>query len=118
MAWATAGSLKRERLVSNHHFIDGFCRACFHEHLQTLQKNINSLYISNLYESIRKPQLYETTGRLETASNSHQSILLSKPHQGLPKASLEEGEKKAEQNQQYNDGTQATSGPAGLQSIR
>ena len=58
---------------------------------------MNSLYISNLYESIHKAQLYETTGSLETTSNSHQTIILSQPCQGLPKASLEEGEKRGEQ---------------------
>lgn len=37
---------------------------------------MNSLYISNLYESTRKPELYETTGSLETTSNINQLIIL------------------------------------------
>lgn len=61
-------------------------------------KYMNSLYISNLYESTHKPELYETTERLETTSNIYQLIILSQTFlkQVLPKASLE-GEKKAEQ---------------------
>lgn len=59
---------------------------------------MNSLYISNLYESTRKPELYETTGRLETTSNIHQLILLPQTYtkQVLPNAFLDD-EKKAGQ---------------------
>lgn len=42
-------------------------------------------------------QFYEAAGRPDTTSNSHQPILLSQSCQCLPKAPLEDGEKRAEQ---------------------